>query len=70
MTAQTVAICVAIAVIVALIVVLVMKSALRTANPDSYAANYIDDGSFEITARDDKFIRKTVTVERIRNDKE
>ena len=68
MTAQTVVICIAVAVIAALVVVLAMKSALKTARWDSYAANYIDDGSFEITASEDRYIRTSVITERIRND--
>ncbi|MBQ2941827.1 MAG: hypothetical protein IJD97_06305 [Clostridia bacterium] len=43
-------------IIIVLIMTFVKLSQMKTANPDDYAANYIDKGSFRLTESRDVFL--------------
>ncbi|MDO5477990.1 MAG: hypothetical protein Q4G23_02380 [Clostridia bacterium] len=43
-------------IIIVLIMTFVKLSQMKTANPDDYAANYIDAGSFRLTESRDVFL--------------
>ncbi len=48
-------------VVITLIMTFVKLSQMKTANPDDYAANYIDKGSFRLTESKDIFLYSNVT---------
>ena len=62
---ENIAIIAGIIVILPIIIVLIMTfvklSQMNTANPENYAANYIDRSSFNITVSQDIFLYSSVT---------
>ncbi len=65
---KVIGISVGIAALIALIATLIMRAQLNNARPKAFAGDYVKEGSFNITGRQDMFLHKTVSRRKIEHD--